>query len=828
MEHIGAKFGKISDTYLWANAAYSDKSRFERKPSYDRDRGRSGSRRNWKGKYDNRYHDKNKPIEGKRYDDGKKKEDDKNKGVYCFKCLQLGHIKTNCTLSENDAKECKEFLKNAPWVRSQKSDQHLSSSFAHPELVLKSGDTCTAGQSAIKPWETKHVYSGLLKQKGKFQPASILRDTGSAVHAIHEQFVEPSQYLSNTQKLITFGGACETFRLAEIDVDTPFIVGKIKACVISGISDTNRCFDILIGNGGVLDSPAARDPHPDVISSWSSCHEPLFSNNQVDGRNDAVKESSQCLFSVDSGLSCDKVVSVVKEDVSLTECEFLLREQTEVTDNSNVSFELLSFIITLTFLFFCFDDSLPYESADGFILEEASGSLVEEDGLDTPTPVQAEPITNLIVNDNREKTSERRDDETLVDSTNVPCHTDVVTSELHSKDETCVFEKQNSLSLKSKQLLYDKVDDSLPIDKCEQDDSDMLYCSSNDFLSKNDVKTHAYRDITLTSLNFSVTDKCFLSIKLLYYCIRLLFLCGLCWNISFPEKCRPLTAFQAAGDLCFGFENTSGIFDNKMMFYPQVQREDVVFSFDNYTVFHKIFDVNLRVKPKKAEFCFGEIQFLGHVVGNGRLKPADDNTNKIINIEVPKTKRHVKSVMGLVTYYSKFLPHLSTLMKPITRLVEKASPKQVIWTDECQRALSAVKSAISAQPSLKLPNLNHPFCVQTDASGTGLGGVLLQHDGDYWRPCAFVSRKLTPCEQRYAVIERECLAIYWTVHRLARYLLGRQFVLQTDHRPLQFLLDGRPGNCRLFRWALSLQQFDFTIEYIRGQDNILADFLSRY
>ena len=214
---------------------------------------------------------------------------------------------------------------------------------------------------------------------------------------------------------------------------------------------------------------------------------------------------------------------------------------------------------------------------------------------------------------------------------------------------------------------------------------------------------------------------------------------------------------------------------------------------------------------------------MGHVVGNSRLKPADDNTNKIINIEVPKTKKHVKSVMGLITYYSKFLPHLSTLMKPITRLVEKASPKQVIWTDECQRALSAVKSAISAQPSLKLPNLNHPFCVQT-----GLGGVLLQRDGDCWRPCAFVSRKLTPCEQRYAVIERECLAIYWAVHRLARYLLGRQFVLQTDHRPLQFLLEGRPNNCRLFRWALSLQQFDFTIEYIRGQDNILADFLSRY
>ena len=167
-------------------------------------------------------------------------------------------------------------------------------------------------------------------------------------------------------------------------------------------------------------------------------------------------------------------------------------------------------------------------------------------------------------------------------------------------------------------------------------------------------------------------------------------------------------------------------------------------------------------------------------------------------------------------------------MTPIySKLVGKADPKNIDWTVDCDKALLAVKKEISAPPVFKIPNINAQFFIQVDASGTGLGAAMLQEVNNLLHPCLYVSRKLTETERRYAVIERECLAIFWAVHRLSRYLLRNRFILQTDHQPLKFLLQGKPMNPRLFRWTLSLQQFDFEIQYIAGSENVLADYLSR-
>ncbi len=120
--------------------------------------------------------------------------------------------------------------------------------------------------------------------------------------------------------------------------------------------------------------------------------------------------------------------------------------------------------------------------------------------------------------------------------------------------------------------------------------------------------------------------------------------------------------------------------------------------------------------------------------------------------------------------------------------------------------------------------------MQTDASDIGLGAVLLQPSRDEQyelQPVAYASRKLTQSEKNFAVIERECLAIVWATLKFQRYLYGKEFTLQTDHQPLRYLKTARLANSRLMRWALLLQPFRFTIEAIKGTQNVGADYLSR-
>ena len=244
-------------------------------------------------------------------------------------------------------------------------------------------------------------------------------------------------------------------------------------------------------------------------------------------------------------------------------------------------------------------------------------------------------------------------------------------------------------------------------------------------------------------------------------------------------------------------------------------------------VLQKLREFNLTVKPSKMFVGFEELEFLGHLVSKGRLTPNKDNLMKIIDAKKPQTKKQVRSLLGLMSFYWKFVPDFATSAAPLTDLTKGNAPRVVKWTSECQSAVEEIQRILTSRPVLALPDLSKEFILRTDTSATGMGAVLLQPGESVEHPVKYVSQKLSDTQLRYSTIERECLAIVWALTKLARYLLGREFTLQTDHRPLTFLKHSKTKNSRLLRWALAIQEYRFVVKPISGKANVLADLLSR-
>ncbi|GJP49623.1 hypothetical protein CLOM_g8809 [Closterium sp. NIES-68] len=159
----------------------------------------------------------------------------------------------------------------------------------------------------------------------------------------------------------------------------------------------------------------------------------------------------------------------------------------------------------------------------------------------------------------------------------------------------------------------------------------------------------------------------------------------------------------------------------------------------------------------KCHFYKRELEYLGHLVGNNRLKVDPKKMVAVQNWPVPQDVGQIRSFLGLANYFRRFLENYSTVVAPLTALTRKGSAWE--WTRQCQEAFDKVKTKLTNAPVLVLPDLSQPYEVVTDASTVGIGAVLLQEG----RPVAFESRKLSSAEQRYTTLEQELLAV---VHAL--------------------------------------------------------------
>ena len=240
-------------------------------------------------------------------------------------------------------------------------------------------------------------------------------------------------------------------------------------------------------------------------------------------------------------------------------------------------------------------------------------------------------------------------------------------------------------------------------------------------------------------------------------------------------------------------------------------------------------DSGLTLKLPKCSFAVPEINVFGHIVSSRGIQPDKKKVEAVANAPAPKTSAEVHSFLGLVNYCSRYVADYSTTTYPLRQLLKEKT--KFHWGEEQQKRFLKLKQAITSAPILAHFSISAPTRVVVYASPWALGAVLLQQQSDStYRPIAFGGRSLTETEVKYSQIEKEALAIVFGCEHLHLYLHGKPFEMETDHRPLEYIFkpkaSGKPAPARVERWLLRLQEYDFTVIYRPGPQN-LPDALSR-
>ena len=239
----------------------------------------------------------------------------------------------------------------------------------------------------------------------------------------------------------------------------------------------------------------------------------------------------------------------------------------------------------------------------------------------------------------------------------------------------------------------------------------------------------------------------------------------------------------------------------------------------------------VRVGREKCISLQDQVRYLGYVVSRDGIWPEESKIRAIVAASAPHDILSLQSFLGMINFYCRFVPNLSSLLAPLNRLLQDIV--QWDWFEDGAHAFAPIKKHLSASPVLTHNRNDLLLVLEVNASPYGIGGCLfhLLEDGQK-KPIYIVSRSLLPAEKNYSQIDREALAIVLAVRRLRQFLYDRHFVLRTDHKPLLCILGEHVGLANtvaacLQRWAVIPATYDYTIQHIKGSENIVADFLSR-
>ena len=249
-------------------------------------------------------------------------------------------------------------------------------------------------------------------------------------------------------------------------------------------------------------------------------------------------------------------------------------------------------------------------------------------------------------------------------------------------------------------------------------------------------------------------------------------------------------------------------------------------------VLERLQQAGLQINPGKCVFAKPQVEFLGHQISSSGIEPAYNGhlVKDILKFPSPTTPKETQRFLGMCNFYRRFMPRAAAVMAPMYVATKwSAAEFKRNWNKVEDKSFSETKALLASTGTLAHPSASAETCVATDASELAMGGVLQQRTASGWRPLAYFSQNLSSAQRKYSTFDRELLAVATCIKKFCWFLEARPFHVITDHLPLTTALS-RKSDHRLARQSRALEnvaQYTSDIRYVQGQDNVVADALSR-
>lgn len=318
------------------------------------------------------------------------------------------------------------------------------------------------------------------------------------------------------------------------------------------------------------------------------------------------------------------------------------------------------------------------------------------------------------------------------------------------------------------------------------------------------------------------------------------------WQIDFKEYSDKVGFATSQGvhqfsRLPYGLKNASTIFQSVMdLVLDGLQKkgircfvDDVIIPANDFSemkekvilVFERLKEHNLTLQSAKCKFFLKKITYLGFEISDQGITPIKSNVDKILSFPRPRNMKELKKFCGLTNFYRETIKDYAKYTQVLEKLIQK--DVKFIWNEEHENAFQGLQRQFFERPFLIQMRAGDPLILNTDASATGIAGVLMQKRQGHLRAIAYYSKKLTKVQSKLPAIEIELIAIYQSVLYFNRYLIGSSFTILTDHEPLRFFRRMKNNSNRINKMLRELSEYSFTVQHIKGKDNVLSDFISR-